>query len=124
MMNKMQSIEQVELLSQILTEQTEEVIMSFGENVCLDDYVFEEIQSLEVCDGTIEFIYQDLPSIKFDGVSFKIETNLKSEIDAKSIIAIGVNLVGNCLRVRLIIETRRGKNCSIKFDAKKIKFER
>jgi len=119
MKNKMQSIEQVEFLSSVLTEQTEEVLKVLGKEIDFDCYYSEVISSVLLCEGKLKFIYESLPAIVFS-VEILEEALLTGDITKSSLFAVGMNLIEGVIKIKAIFEKPNGKLFRLYFDAKDV----
>ena len=117
MMNKMQSIEQVEFLSRVLIEQTDETMKELKKEIDIDNYLSEEISSVLLCEDELKFIYDKLPTLVFSGVVFLGKSFINEELKNSKLFAVGVRLTNNGLKIKTVIEKSNGNLITINFDA-------
>ena len=124
MMNKMQSIEQVEILSRVLIEQTDETMKELKKEIDIDNYLSEEISSVLLCENELKFIYDKLPTLEFSGVVFSGKSFINEELKNSKLFAVGVRLTNYGLKIKTVIEKSNGNLITINFDAEDVNTEK
>lgn len=101
------SFKYVELMSGIITEQTDDTMEELGKDIDIDYYIGSEIKAVEISKDEFKLLYKNKPTLVFKGVKIfgGEKTLILRKIKIIMLVAAGIRKKGDILKVRLVFDT-------------------